>query len=74
MRQSVRRAALLVALAAALPAHAQPPSDGALHRAFVAALRPALPFPEAGADGTPLSGQAGPVWTVRWPDAGDARM
>jgi len=74
MRQLVRRAALLGALAAALPAHAQPPSDEALHRAFVTALRPALPFPEAGADGTPLNGQTDPVWTVRWPDAGDARV
>jgi len=45
----VRPALILVALAA-LPAHAQPPSDEALHRAFVTALRPALPFPEAGAD------------------------
>lgn len=74
MGRSALGVALLVALVAAAPAHAQPPSDDALHRAFVAALRPALPFPEAGADGTPINGQTDPVWTVRWPDASEARV
>jgi hypothetical protein len=74
MRRSALRAALLVALVAAAPLHAQATVDEALQRAFVAALRPALPFPEAAADGTPISGRTDSVWAVRWPDAGEERV
>lgn len=66
--------AALAALAAGAPLHAQPGADEALGHALVSALRPALPFPDANADGTPAGGDVGPVWVVRWPDAGDGRV
>jgi hypothetical protein len=47
----------------------------ALPGALRAALAPALPFPDAQPDGTPVGGRTEPVWTVRWPDAaGDLRV
>ncbi|MGE0462308.1 MAG: hypothetical protein AB7Q16_13145 [Vicinamibacterales bacterium] len=67
-------AALLVALTGAAPLRAQPAQEDALRRALVSALRPALPYPEAGPDGTPASGGAQPVWVVRWPEAGDGEV
>src|SRR6188472_4443461 len=39
-----------------------------LRDALVAALTPALPYPEATDDGTPKGGDTAPAWTVRWPD------
>ncbi|MGE0464748.1 MAG: hypothetical protein AB7Q16_25560 [Vicinamibacterales bacterium] len=67
-------ATLLAALAAAAPLRAQPDEGDALVRALVSALRPALPFPEAGPDGIPATGGADPVWVVRWPEAGDGHV
>src|SRR5690606_25212141 len=44
-------------------------------RAFIEALTPALPYPRARADGIPESGDAGPAWSVHWPDeGGDLRV
>jgi hypothetical protein len=71
MRRPVVPALLLVAIAAVPATRAQAPAVEALHRAFVGALRPALPFPEADANGMPRTGGASPVWTVRWPEAGE---
>lgn len=67
-------AILPAALTAAAPLLARPPEHAALHRALVSALRPALPFPEAGRDGTPASGGAQPLWVVRWPVTGDGEV
>lgn len=66
--------AFLAALATAAPLRAQPPEGEALRRALVSALRPALPFPEAGPDGMPATGGAQPVWVVRWPSTGDGAI
>lgn len=38
------------------------------------ALAPALPFPEASANGLPVSGAPEPEWAVRWPSPGEARV
>jgi hypothetical protein len=51
--------------------------DAAVQRlsdALVASLRPALPYPEAAADGTPLGGGAADVWMTRWPGPGGLRV
>lgn len=74
MRWCCTGAAFLATLAVAAPLHAQPPGDELLVRALVLALRPALPFPEAGPDGTPASGGAQPVWVVRWPEKGGGQV
>lgn len=74
MRWCCTWAALLAALAVAAPLRAQPAGDDALVRALVLALRPALPFPAAGPDGTPASGGAQPVWVVRWPEGGGGQV
>ena len=42
-----------------------------LRQALIEALTPALPYPRAGSDGIPESGDAGPAWSVRWPEEGD---
>ncbi len=57
--------AVVLALAAVSAAEAR--QSATLRDALVAALRPALPFPEASDDGTPSGGDPGPVWTVHWP-------
>jgi hypothetical protein len=70
----VRREALngLAVLAAGSLLLAQPaPRVGAL----VAALRPALPFPSASADGAqPADGSASPRWFVVWPSVDEAMV
>lgn len=66
----VATACLLAILTAAANPAAQ--GDAALAAALRAALQPALPFPEARSDGTPASGEADPVWLVRWPSEPDA--
>jgi hypothetical protein len=48
--------------------------DEALSAGLVKAMRAALPFPAATSEGTPVGGGADAVWTVRWPEAGDARI
>jgi hypothetical protein len=45
-----------------------------LGNALAAALKPALPFPAADADGTPPDGDPRSVWTVRWPGPGSATV
>lgn len=67
-------AAFLAALAVAAPLRAHVGDDDTLVRALVLALRPALPFPEAGPDGTPASGGPRPVWVVRWPAGSDGQV
>jgi hypothetical protein len=57
--------AVVLALASVSAAEAR--QSATLRDALVAALRPALPFPEASDDGAPSGGDPGPVWTVRWP-------
>lgn len=72
-----RRAPLAVALAGLLAASApvagqeagSPPA--VLRQALIDALTPALPYPRARADGIPESGDAGPAWSVHWPEEGD---
>jgi hypothetical protein len=41
-----------------------------LGEALRSAMRPALPFPDAGRDGTAPDASPVPVWTVRWPEPG----
>lgn len=70
------RSGAILCLLLAVPtsaAHAQA-DDRALGDALVQALKPALPFPSVGADGTPVGGTAEPEWMVRWPDADDLRV
>lgn len=63
--------AVLLALACASTSEARQGSP-ALRDALVAAVTPALPFPEAADDGTPSRGDPRPVWTVQWPDRDSA--
>ena len=42
--------------------------------AVVSALRPALPYPPAQADGLPEDGNTDVVWSVRWPRPGGTRI
>lgn len=60
-------------LAACAPVAAQEPGipPAVVRQALVDALTPALPYPRAGSDGIPESGDAGPAWSVHWPDEGD---
>jgi hypothetical protein len=53
---------------------AQPLEPDAISEALRAALARALPFPEARADATAPGGATDPVWTVRWPAAGEPRI
>jgi len=73
----MRRLALLTAgvlVATFATAPAQPLDSAALRQALVAALKPALPFPAAHADGTPEAGGADPVWTVRWSETDEPHV
>jgi hypothetical protein len=66
---------LLIALAALLfSAAAQAPADQRLVAALVDALKPALPYPEADEHDLPVNGSTAPLWIVRWPDSGAARV
>jgi len=57
--------AVVLALASVSAAEAR--QSAALRDALMAAVRPALPFPEASNDGTPSGDDPGPLWTVHWP-------
>jgi hypothetical protein len=65
-------AALFLLACAAAPEGRQ--DAPALGDALAAALKPALPFPEADADGTPPDGDSASGWTVRWPAPGSATV
>ena len=65
-------AALCLNLAAQTPPAAI--ADAALPAGLVTALRKALPFPAATAEGTPVGGGTDAVWTVRWPDPDALRV
>jgi hypothetical protein len=66
---------VLVALLTGPGLAGQPAStQTALAEALTAAIQPALPFPAAQDDGTPADGSSAPVWTVRWPAAGQTRL
>lgn len=70
-----RRASwLLLVILGVVRLTAQPFDSAALGEALRAALAGALPFPDARPDGTAVGGATDPVWTVRWPKAGDARV
>lgn len=69
LRLALMTAGALVAASATAPA--QTLDDAELREALVDALSPALPFPAARDDGTPESGAATPVWTVRWAEGGE---
>jgi len=62
---------ILIACAAAPEGRQAPSAPG---DALRAALRPALPFPEAEADGTAAGADPTSLWSVRWPEAGSARV
>lgn len=65
---------IVLATLGALPSVAQPAAPVALGEALRAAIGPALPFPDARRDGTPVGGATEPVWTVRWSEADGARV
>jgi hypothetical protein len=52
----------------------QPVDPAALGDALKAALAPALPFPEARSDGTPIDSVTEPAWIVRWPAGDEPRI
>ena len=66
-------AALCLTVAAQSPAPGAL-TEQALSAGLVKAMRAALPFPAATPEGTPVGGGAEAIWTVRWPDAGEARI
>jgi hypothetical protein len=65
---------LLLPVTVATIVGAAQPDAPSLTDALVAALRPALPFPEARPDGTPPGGATEPVWTGRFPRDGEPRV
>lgn len=64
-------ASLLVLLSIGVDARQAPRP---LAEALVASVRPALTFPDARPDGTAPDASPTPVWTVRWPADGTARV
>ena len=71
----VRIALLCAGVVAAVPeppwqATPGPPTIAAV----VSALRPALPYPSAQADGLPEDGNTDVAWSVRWPRPGETRI
>lgn len=67
------RALTLAAVLGLAAVSAQAP-DQPLVAAMVEALRPALPYPEADEHDLPVNGSTAPVWIVRWPLPGEARV
>jgi hypothetical protein len=53
---------------------AQTAAPDDLAAALKAALQPALPYPDAGPDGTASDSATTPVWTVRWPEPGSLQV
>jgi hypothetical protein len=56
----------------AVLASGQTPGDSTLRTSLMAALRPALAYPDATADGLPVDGSTETEWSVRWPDGDDS--
>lgn len=71
-RLALLSAGLLFAAVATVPA--QSIDDADLREALKEALAPALPFPAARPDGTPETGGADAVWTVRWAPPDEPRV
>ena len=63
----------VLAMGGVLAAQDAPPSARLLE-GWREALAPALPFPEARADGLPVSDAPDPEWAVRWPSPGETRI